>query len=155
MSEVLMQALIGAGGMFLSVVFATLVNIFLTKHKQNKQTNSKDNSENIDTDCKVNAKVLKNSPVTVNTDKLIELMVEAEKHENFSSTEKLDFVLTNYQQYCINSNFKFIRELITDAITKLIDMTKEINKRPKDVMSKEAAQSTDNSVDFIKKGIYN
>lgn len=138
MSEVLIQSLIGAGGMLLSVIIATLINAIFSKYGHKAKKHTEVDSKGNDIPCKVDSKVLKNAPVTVNTDKLIELIEDAEAHENFSAFEKLDYVLTSYQQYCMDSNFKFVKEVITDSINKLIAMTKKVNKRDKDIEAEKA-----------------
>lgn len=65
--------------------------------------------------------------VNVKTNKLIELIKEAESHGAYSGDDKLQFVLAKYMQWCISSKIPYNEEDTTEQIKELIDMTKEVN----------------------------
>lgn len=71
------------------------------------------------------------SVVKANIDKIIELVEEAEKHENYSSADKLEFVLTRYQAYCIEKNLDFNQDEVVEEVEELIRLSKEVNSKNK------------------------
>ena len=150
---------ISAGSVIILGLGAKIIDkIFPANKRKDKKTDKVDSAIS-DSAIKVSDKVLKTAPVTVNTEKIIELIEEAEDHPFFSSVEKLDYVLTKYQQYCIDNNFKYIKEVITDNVTKLIEMTKKVNKRPKDEAREQAEKAAEEKqepveIESTEKGIY-
>ena len=149
---------ISAGSVLILGLGAKLIDKIFPPNKRKDSKVIKADSTSNDTTIKISDKVLKTAPVTVNTEKIIELIEEAEEHTFFSSVEKLDYVLTKYQQYCIDNNYKYIKEVITDNVTKLIDMTKKVNKRPKDEAKEPADESAEENKEpadeTAEKGIY-
>ena len=138
MDPILMNALIGGGAVLISCLGAKILDLIFPANRRKDKKVAKDNSKSADTSVKVDNKTRKTAPVTINTEKLIELIELAEQHESFTSIEKLDFVLTKYQQYCIDNNFKFIKEVIVENVNELISLTKKVNKRDKDIKAEEA-----------------
>ena len=66
--------------------------------------------------------------VNEKTNKLIELIELAETHEAYSSEDKLQFVVSNYRQYCYDSKIPFCEQDTIDQINELVDMTNNVNK---------------------------
>lgn len=66
--------------------------------------------------------------VNEKTNKLIELIELAETHEAYSSEDKLQFVVSNYRQYCYDSKIPFVEQDTIDQINELVDMTNNVNK---------------------------
>lgn len=58
---------------------------------------------------------------------LLEIMQEAEKFVNYSSEEKKQYVLTKFNQYCIDNNITYEKELTDNNIETLIDFSKKVN----------------------------
>jgi len=71
------------------------------------------------------------SAVKTNVDKLIELVEEAEKHDGYSSADKLEFVITKFQAYCIENKCEFNQEEVVQEIEELIRLSKEVNSKNK------------------------
>ena len=92
-------------------------------HKNNKKDSVVD---------KNNTKIDKISPVTTMTQKLMDLIIEAEKNIGYSSMEKLTFVLTNYHQYCIDNKIIYNEGIVTKCVEDLINLSKNVNQRDKD-----------------------
>jgi hypothetical protein len=66
--------------------------------------------------------------VNEKTNKLIELIELAETHDAYSSDDKLQFVVSNYRQYCYDSKIPFVEQDTIDQINELVDMTNNVNK---------------------------
>ena len=66
--------------------------------------------------------------VNEKTNKLIELIELAETHDAYSSDDKLQFVVSNYRQYCFDKKIPFVEEDTIDQINELVDMTNNVNK---------------------------
>ena len=66
--------------------------------------------------------------VNEKTNKLIELIELAETHDAYSSDDKLQFVVSNYRQYCFDSKIPFDEEDTITQINELVDMTNNVNK---------------------------
>ena len=66
--------------------------------------------------------------VNEKTNKLIELIELAETHEAYSSEDKLQFVVSNYRQYCFDNKIPFVEQDTIDQINELVDMTNNVNK---------------------------
>lgn len=66
--------------------------------------------------------------VNEKTNKLIELIELAETHDAYSSDDKLQFVVSNYRQYCFDSKIPFNEEDTITQINELVDMTNNVNK---------------------------
>ena len=61
------------------------------------------------------------------TNKLIELIEDAETHGAYSGDDKLQFVLAKYMQWCLSSKIPYNEEDTITQINELIDMTKAVN----------------------------
>ena len=66
--------------------------------------------------------------VNEKTNKLIELIELAETHDAYSSDDKLQFVVSNYRQYCFDNKIPFVEQDTIDQINELVDMTNNVNK---------------------------
>lgn len=66
--------------------------------------------------------------VNEKTNKLIELIELAETHDAYSSEDKLQFVVSNYRQYCFDNKIPFVEQDTIDQINELVDMTNNVNK---------------------------
>ena len=66
--------------------------------------------------------------VNEKTNKLIELIELAETHDAYSSDDKLQFVVSNYRQYCFDTKIPFNEEDTINQINELVDMTNNVNK---------------------------
>ena len=66
--------------------------------------------------------------VNEKTNKLIELIELAETHDAYSSDDKLQFVVSNYRQYCYDNKIPFVEQDTIDQINELVDMTNNVNK---------------------------
>ena len=66
--------------------------------------------------------------VNEKTNKLIELIELAETHDAYSSDDKLQFVVSNYRQYCYDSKIPFVEQDTIDQINELVEMTNNVNK---------------------------
>ena len=66
--------------------------------------------------------------VNEKTNKLIELIELAETHDAYSSDDKLQFVVSNYRQYCFDTKIPFNEEDTINQINELIDMTNNVKK---------------------------
>lgn len=58
---------------------------------------------------------------------LLEIMQEAEKFINFTAEEKKQYVITKFNQYCIDNNFTFDADLTDSNIETLIEFSKKVN----------------------------
>ena len=65
--------------------------------------------------------------VNIHTQKLVELIEEAEQHTNWTGVEKLSYVVVNYHAYCIEQKLDYNEDETKDEIEKLIDFSKEVN----------------------------
>ena len=61
------------------------------------------------------------------TNKLIELIEEAEDHQAYTGEDKLSFVLSKYLVWCIDNKLPYNEEDTVNQINELIDMTKAVN----------------------------
>ena len=58
---------------------------------------------------------------------LMQFMEEIEQFKDFSSEEKKEFVLTKFNQYCIDNGYEFNAELTDENVEKLIEFSKVVN----------------------------
>ena len=58
---------------------------------------------------------------------LMQFMEEVEQFKDFSSEEKKQFVITKFNQYCIDNGYEFIEELTDENVEKLIEFSKVVN----------------------------
>ena len=73
-------------------------------------------------------KLFKKQNVTLSTlDVLMDFMEEVEQFKNFSSEEKKQFVITKFNQYCIDNGYEFIADLTDENVEKLIEFSKVVN----------------------------
>ena len=62
---------------------------------------------------------------------LMSIMEEVEKFKSFSAEEKKQYVLTKFNQYCIDSGLDYDAELTDTNVETLIDFSKNVNaKKP-------------------------
>ena len=66
--------------------------------------------------------------VNEKTNKLIELIEEAEAHTTFSGDDKLQYVLSKYRVYCLDNKIPYIEDDTIEQINELVDMTNNVNK---------------------------
>lgn len=62
---------------------------------------------------------------------LLEIMQEAESFMNYTAEEKKQYVMTKFNQYCIDNNFLYDKELTDTNIETLIDFSKSVNSEEK------------------------
>lgn len=73
-------------------------------------------------------KLFKKENVKLSTlDVLMQFMEEVEQFKDFSSEEKKQFVITKFNQFCIDNGFEFIADLTDDNVEKLIEFSKVVN----------------------------
>lgn len=58
---------------------------------------------------------------------LVDIMQDVEKFKNFTSEEKKEYVLTKFNQYCIDNGFSYDKELTDNNIETLIEFSKKVN----------------------------
>ena len=66
--------------------------------------------------------------VNEKTNKLIELIEEAEAHTTYSGDDKLQYVLSKYRLYCLDNKIPYIEDDTIEQINELVDMTNNVNK---------------------------
>lgn len=57
----------------------------------------------------------------------------AETFTNYSGEEKKEYVLTKVNQFAIENGIKFDAELVSEKIERLIELSKQVNKREESV----------------------
>lgn len=67
---------------------------------------------------------------------VIPYIEQAELFTNYSGTEKKEYVLTKANQFAINHGIKFDKNLISEKIEELVNLSKEVNSRDKDKANK-------------------
>lgn len=73
-------------------------------------------------------KMFKKENIKLSTlDVLMQFMKEVEQFKDFSSEEKKQFVITKFNQYCIDKGYEFIAELTDENVEKLIEFSKAVN----------------------------
>lgn len=115
--------------LFCSVIASTII-AWKTK-KVNKV--DKVEQESVSTN-KSNVKAEKYAPVNFNTSKLFEFIKEAEEHTGYTGADKLEYVVTKYQQFALQQKLPFDIEVIKNCVNKIIDLTKTVNPRRKDII---------------------
>jgi len=60
---------------------------------------------------------------------LMELVQNAESFKNYTGTEKLNYVLTKYQLYCLQNSLNYNEDCAKTEIEKIIDVTKNVNTK--------------------------
>ena len=78
------------------------------------------------------AKKVANSALKI-TEVLKDGIIEAEKFVNYTGAEKKEYVITKANQYAIKNNIDFNEEAVSEEIETLVDLTRKVNKRPKDI----------------------
>lgn len=66
------------------------------------------------------------------TDQAQKYVSEAEKFLNYSGKDKKEYVMTKVNQAAIDNKVKFDKETVSSLIEKIVDITKNVNKREKD-----------------------
>jgi hypothetical protein len=69
--------------------------------------------------------------------KLEILVKQAEEFINFKGSDKKEWVLTKMNQLCIDNGISFDKQIASDLVEDIIETTKKVNKREKDVGQKE------------------
>ena len=73
-------------------------------------------------------KMFKKENIKLSTlDVLMDFMKEVEQFKDFSSEEKKQFVITKFNQYCIDNGYEFIADLTDENVEKLIEFSKAVN----------------------------
>lgn len=73
-------------------------------------------------------KLFKKENVKLSTlDVLMQFMKEVEQFKDYSSEEKKQFVITKFNQFCIDNGYEFIADLTDENVEKLIDFSKAVN----------------------------
>lgn len=65
------------------------------------------------------------------------LISVAELHLNYTGEEKKEYVLTKINQFAIEHKIKFDGKKASKAIDDLVKITKEVNKREKDIAAEK------------------
>lgn len=65
---------------------------------------------------------------------VIPYIEEAENFLHYSGTEKKAFVMTKANQYAIDNGISFDQEAVSQKVEELVKLTKEVNKREKDIV---------------------
>ena len=60
-------------------------------------------------------------------DVLMQFMQEVEQFKDFSSEEKKQYVITKFNQFCIDNGYEFIADLTDENVEKLIEFSKVVN----------------------------
>jgi len=66
-------------------------------------------------------------------DAVLPFIRQAENFKHYSGTEKKEFVMTKANQFCIEQKMPFNTELISSKIEELLKLTREVNRREKDI----------------------
>ena len=69
-------------------------------------------------------------------DAIVPLIRQAEEFTNYNGREKKEFVITRANQFAIQNKIPFNAAFIGGKIEELVRLTKEVNKRDKDLMEK-------------------
>src|SRR5690554_2005534 len=87
------------------------------------------------------AKLTKNTKLKKVSENLIEveevikrLMESAESFINYSGSDKKEWVKIKVNQYCIENGIPYRDSIVDSLIEKLIELTKIVNKREKDMV---------------------
>lgn len=73
-------------------------------------------------------KLFKKENVKLSTlDVLMQFMEEVEQFKDYSSEEKKQFVITKFNQFCIDNGYEFIADLTDENVEKLIEFSKAVN----------------------------
>lgn len=70
---------------------------------------------------------------------VIPYIEQAEKFANYSGVEKKEYVLTKANQFAIEQGIDFNAATVSDRIEELVKLTKEVNKREKDIAATKIA----------------
>lgn len=65
---------------------------------------------------------------------IVPYIEEAETFLNYSGEEKKQYVMTKANQFAIENGFKFDEEAVSAKIEELVALTKQVNRRIKDVV---------------------
>lgn len=66
-------------------------------------------------------------------DSIIKYMFESENFYSFTGDQKREWVKTKINQYCIDNKVAYDDQNTTNTIEKMIQVSKQINKREKDM----------------------
>ena len=83
---------------------------------------------------------------------LIPCVSEAEKFINYSGEEKKEYVMTKLNQYAIDNKITFDKEIISNKIEELIEMSKNVNSnaQPEKSSTPQIENKTDDIVNAIQ-----
>ena len=65
-----------------------------------------------------------------------DFIVEAEQFVNYSGAEKKQYVMTRVNQLAIENKWKFDEEVVSEKIEEMITISKRVNQREQDKVSK-------------------
>lgn len=68
---------------------------------------------------------------------LPDLIIKAEEFSHFNGNEKKEWVKSNLRTYCAENNIDFDVDKFEKEITAIVDLTKKVNKREKDLKNEE------------------
>ena len=75
---------------------------------------------------------------------VIPYIEQAETFAHYSGEEKKAFVMTKANQYAIDNGIEFDQQMVSDKIEELVNLTKEVNKREKDIIVTPVAPPASN-----------
>lgn len=60
---------------------------------------------------------------------IMSIMEGVEQFKNFTSEEKKEYVLTKFNQYCIDNGLEYNKALTDENVERLISFSKEVNAK--------------------------
>lgn len=63
-------------------------------------------------------------------------ITKAETFVNYTGEEKKEYVMTKANQYAIENNISFNKEQVSEKVEELVQLTKDVNQRQKDKVTK-------------------
>lgn len=89
-------------------------------------------------------KSIKNAIKTKNWDALKSALqgfiAKAEEFSNFSGVEKKEIVLSWASNFCADKGMKFDKDKVDSAIEELVELSKKVNKRDKDIKTENKTE---------------
>ena len=73
---------------------------------------------------------------------VIPFIEKAETFAGYTGAEKKEYVLTKANQFALEKGFRYDAEQVSAKIEELVSLTKEVNKREKDKLSKDSRPKT-------------
>lgn len=72
---------------------------------------------------------------------VIPYIEDAEKFLNYTGAEKKEYVMTKATKFAVKNGIPFDDNKISELIEQLVKMTKQVNKRDKDIIAEEAIKA--------------